>query len=150
MRSRLLDAKRKDRETPERCLPIAKKFLVYTIEALNTKEIREWNAQDDCVNRLIDTIQYEMASCCAYLSCADSNPELDKKLENLKAAYDALEVVESMYISLMDVRWVHLTNKRFIGKSIRELRASILAWLRFIKKKIRRKEQAKLDSKPGN
>lgn len=150
MRNRLLDAKRKDAETPERCLPLAKKFLVYTIEALNTKEIREWNAKDDCVNRLIDTIQYEMALCCAFLSCADTNPDLNVKLDNLKSAYDALEVVESMYISLMDVRWVHLTNKKYIGKTIREIRTSILNWLRFIKKKIRRKEQATSDSKPKN
>lgn len=151
MRSRLLDAKRMDARTPEKVVPMAAKFLKYTIEAMNSKEIRQWNQENICVNNLIDAVQNAMLNCYDNLVAADTEPNIYKKLEFVQAAATALNVTESMYVSLMDIRWVHLTNKRFIGQSIRELREAILNWIRFLKKKIRRiEEQAASKSQPKN
>ncbi len=63
MRSRLLDAKRMDARTPEKVVPMAAKFLKYTIEAMNSKEIRQWNQENICVNNLIDAVQNAMLNC---------------------------------------------------------------------------------------
>lgn len=151
MRSRLLDAKRMDAHTPEKVVPMAAKFLKYTIETLNSKEIRQWNQENVCVNNLINATQNAMLNCYDNLVAADSEPDIYKKLQFVQDAATALNVTESMYVSLSDIRWVHLNNKRFIGQSIRELREAIFNWIRFLKKKIRRiEEQAASNSQSKN
>ncbi|MCM1213929.1 MAG: hypothetical protein NC548_05325 [Lachnospiraceae bacterium] len=151
MRSRLLDSKRMDAKTPERVIPMAFKYLKYIVEATNAKEIREWNEGNVCVNTLIESVQMSMVNCYDNLVSADSERDIYKTLSYVQEAANALNVHESLVVSLSDIRWVHLTNKRFIGQSIRELREAIFNWIRFLKRKIRRiEEQAALKSQPKN
>ncbi len=143
MRNRLLEAKKKDAKTPQKAVTLAHKFLLYVIEGTNNKTILTQNGMNVCINELVSAVQIAMINCFDHLISADSEHDLVKALDHLTEADNALDVVENMFTTLSDLRWVVLNNKKFIGKSISELRDEITHWIRYTRKKIYRKaEQA--------
>lgn len=135
MRNRLLQNKRNDKARPERAVPLAKNFMIYTLKATNYQRVNKKGNHDHDVIKMIDSAQECANDVYRRLVEAESESNIDVKLVLLSAAMRALDSAEAEFGALRHSDKVTLKNPRFVAISIDNIRVAITKWIRYEKKK---------------